>query len=934
MTSAFPSQRLKIRFLPAVPGTDAKGSSIAAKFWYDQAKIQADIALQANETKVDKAGSVMTGPLTLYGDPTSDLVASTKHYADTKVAKAGDSMTGFLTLSADPTATLHAATKAYADTKVPFTGGTMTGTLVLNGSPVGPNDAATKQYVDNQVVTGGSALFQPKDPDLSSIAANTTSGTWLFRRGDGDWAPVNIGDGLSFDTVTGDLESVGGGGGGGTGDVSASDGPVPNQLAMWIGSVTIKGINIGAGLRLATVGAVQSLEAIGTVKINGTPTPGQYATWFDSSTIQGSNLDDDLVALSALTGTHTIYYRSSSTPATWSPVVIGGGLTFVGDTLAAVGSITITPPTPVAGQTAKWTGPTSVKGANVYTSSTTAPATPDVGDFFYDRTTGVLAMSVDDGNSQQWLQVGPPAGNIASNSAFVTIRTFTSNNVYVPTPGTQFIQVECIGAGGSGGAGGSSVADVYQGGGGGGGGYSRSMLTMAQIGASQSITIGVGGVGSLNNGLPGSATSFGGLCIANGGNGGGAGTVGQFPGGGSGASPGTGDIAIAGTPGGYGLYGSGGLAAIALAGDGGPGPLGGGAATATTGNGNVGTGYGSGGSGGNAYNTTQRTGGNGAPGVVIITEYNIGAGQQGPQGLAGGVTTPLTPQGRLTLQAGVPVMTTTQSAKTTLFYSPYCGNQIPIWSGTSWATTSFNELSAVTTDTTKSPAAIGASKLNDWYVWNDAGTLRLSHGPDWANDTTRAATLTRQNGILVNTAAITNGPGANLGTYVGTTRSNASSQLDWIYGTVASTTAGQSFLNIWNAYNRVEVLSSPRDSNSSTTVSTTTYIQNFPAHRVSFVSGLPEDPFDASYQSAAQSTGGYCASGIGYDVASAFSGIGGWHGGGIAGVSNATAKFWSTAVGYHFVAGIEMSGSGTATFYGNAGTPLNLQQGMIFKMRM
>src|SRR4029077_5601244 len=223
MTSAFPSQRLKIRFLPAVPGTDAKGSSIAAKFWYDQAKIQADIALQANETKVDKAGSVMTGPLTLYGDPTSPLVASTKQYADTKVAKSGDSMSGFLTLSADPTATLHAATKNYADTKVAKAGDTMTGTLVLNANPIQPLDAAPKQYVDGAVSIIGGSIFQPKDPDLSSIAANTTSGTWLFRRGDGDWAPVNIGDGLSFDTVTGDLESVGGGGGGGTGDVSASD---------------------------------------------------------------------------------------------------------------------------------------------------------------------------------------------------------------------------------------------------------------------------------------------------------------------------------------------------------------------------------------------------------------------------------------------------------------------------------------------------------------------------------------------------------------------------------------------------------------------------------------------------------------------------------------------------------------------------------------
>ena len=44
------------------------------------------------------------------------------------------------------------------------------------------------------------------------------------------------------------------------------------------------------------------------------------------------------------------------------------------------------------------------------------------------------------------------------------------------------------------------------------------------------------------------------------------------------------------------------------------------------------------------------------------------------------------PQGRLTLQTGTPVMTTTQSAKTTIFYTPYVGNKTPIYDGTNSAT--------------------------------------------------------------------------------------------------------------------------------------------------------------------------------------------------------------------------------------------------------
>lgn len=67
-----------------------------------------------------------------------------------KVAKGGDTMTGRLTLSGDPTIDLHAATKAYADGKLSLSGGTLRGALRLPLSPpVHPNQAANKAYVDN-----------------------------------------------------------------------------------------------------------------------------------------------------------------------------------------------------------------------------------------------------------------------------------------------------------------------------------------------------------------------------------------------------------------------------------------------------------------------------------------------------------------------------------------------------------------------------------------------------------------------------------------------------------------------------------------------------------------------------------------------------------------------------------------------------------------
>ena len=240
------------------------------------------------------------------------------------------------------------------------------------------------------------------------------------------------------------------------------------------------------------------------------------------------------------------------------------------------------------------------------------------------------------------------------------------------------------------------------------------------------------------------------------------------------------------------------------------------------------------------------------------------------------VAIPITPQGRLTLQTATPVMTTTQSAKTTIYYTPYNGGTVPIYDGVNWTATSFSEISVATTDTTKNPAAIGASKVNDWFVWNDSGTLRLSHGPDWTSDTARSAgtALVMVNGILLNNASITNGPAASRGTYVGTTRSNASSQLDYIFGGSASGGTA-AFLGVWNAYNRVLTTTTVTDSGAGYGYSSATIRQARASagNQISFVLGLQEDGVQFSYAgklvtaATVNSTGLW---GVGFDSTSTF----------------------------------------------------------------
>jgi hypothetical protein len=303
----------------------------------------------------------------------------------------------------------------------------------------------------------------------------------------------------------------------------------------------------------------------------------------------------------------------------------------------------------------------------------------------------------------------------------------------------------------------------------------------------------------------------------------------------------------------------------------------------------------------------------------------------------GGTTTPGPPQGRLTLQTGAPVMTTTQSAKTTIYYTPYVGNFVPIYDGASFAMTAFSELSVATTDTTKNPAAIGASKVNDWFVWSDAGTLRIGHGPDWTNDTTRSAgtALVRVNGIWLNNASITNGPAASRGTYVGTTRSNASSQLDWIYGSVGvGGVAG--FFGVWNAFNRCYVTSLVGDSTDNWTYTSTTprAANGSNTMRNSFVCGLTEDAFDAEYTIDATVSVNAVMVGICYDVTNAFVGRMGY----VFPTSSSfvvpiTASFSTSALGFHFFqAGEVISSAGaTAAYYGDNGNTNLYQTGMFFK---
>ena len=161
---------------------------------------------------------------------------------------------------------------------------------------------------------------------------------------------------------------------------------------------------------------------------------------------------------------------------------------------------------------------------------------------------------------------------------------------------------------------------------------------------------------------------------------------------------------------------------------------------------------------------------------------------------------PGAPQGRLTLTTATPVVTSALSAQTTVYYTPYIGRLVPLYNGTTFYMVDIGgELSQVTTDTTKSPAACANNSAYDVFVWDNAGTMRATRGPLWSSLTARgtgAATteLEMVQGVLVNKYAITNGPSAQRGTYVGSFRTNGTASIDY--------NAASKYL--WNTYNRVK----------------------------------------------------------------------------------------------------------------------------------
>jgi hypothetical protein len=291
------------------------------------------------------------------------------------------------------------------------------------------------------------------------------------------------------------------------------------------------------------------------------------------------------------------------------------------------------------------TGTATASGGNLNVLGAGSITTNGSGDTITAELTGLTNHAVLVGAGTATItKVGPGAtgtilaGNTGADPSFQTIaslglitsvnnQVFTTSGTYTPTTNMVYCSIQAYGGGGAGGGAPttSPSPSVSAGAGGGAGETAVGIFSAATIGASQTITIGAGGIGvSGTTGGSGGNTSVGILISAFGGIGGtslAATTIPMFAAGGNGGTGGSGgDYRSPGQSGWWAVtFGTGGFA---LSGHGGNSPLGAGGAMVNNNNGGAALGYGAGGAGAEAASSSGPfSGGNGTAGVVIITEY-------------------------------------------------------------------------------------------------------------------------------------------------------------------------------------------------------------------------------------------------------------------------------------------------------------------------
>jgi hypothetical protein len=260
---------------------------------------------------------------------------------------------------------------------------------------------------------------------------------------------------------------------------------------------------------------------------------------------------------------------------------------------------------------------------------------------------------------------------------------------------------------------------------------------------------------------------------------------------------------------------------------------------------------------------------------------------------------------RLTLTTATPVTTSDVTAATSVYITPFKGNRIALYDGSSsWNIRTSAEI-------TVALGTLTSGLPYDIFVYDNAGTVTARTPVAWTNGTTRATALTLQDGVLVKTGATTD-------RYLGT-----------FYTTSTTTTEDSTSKRyLFNYYNRVLRTLKATDATNSWAYTTASYREanggsTLGTSRVGLMVGWSENIVTASSLVAGTNSSGSAviAAGIGLDSAT-----------NVAQINTSTftsstvalnsVAFWRgyPGVGMHTIHWLELGGSNVTLYGDNGGT--------------
>jgi hypothetical protein len=296
------------------------------------------------------------------------------------------------------------------------------------------------------------------------------------------------------------------------------------------------------------------------------------------------------------------------------------------------------------------------------------------------------------------------------------------------------------------------------------------------------------------------------------------------------------------------------------------------------------------------------------------------------------------PGGRLTLVSNTPVMTSDVVGATTVYYTPYVSNSLPVETSTppcsggncTYGNDTFSQLTLTLNSTYQT-----AGNIYDIFTVLGDG-FYICTGPAWASSTSRGTgagttqlVQVSDYGLWTNANTISscyNGGGsvadfaAGVGVYIGSIYMTANGETSMQFKPASASGGSASVLGVYNAYNRVMVSSRSVDSTNSWTYAGAAWraSDDSTSNRITFVDGLQQSFIEANFLQASNQTSGIQAT-IGSQIDATTGAPPGFIGSlvGQSGYLTMIAKDdFDPQLGLHYIQAMEYSSGSTATFYG------------------